>query len=157
MGARRLSFASLAGLGRLVMRGARPTTAPPTVAAPQGDAAGGGDTIDRTGSWSQREQGTGSSWRRPRPLDMTTVMYQREAVRRGVDDLGLPPLLAPLWTGQADPVAALTDLANALREELAGTLRGVAMPRTAEEYAALEKAAAAQLRPAVAASVSAAS
>lgn len=141
---RRVSFASLTSLTSLI-RG-RPATAPPASGLRTAAASVAGLRPARRGG-SPRLRPPGG----PRPVDMSTVLYQAAAVRGGMDDLGLPPLVAPLWVGNnQNALGAMVAAGDRMREEYERRWRELATPLTQAELATLEAAAAAALRPAAA-------
>ena len=53
------------------------------------------------------------------PLSMSAVVYGAEAVRRGIDTLGVPPAGPSWWLTGADPLAAMIDEQQRLHAQIA--------------------------------------
>ena len=55
----------------------------------------------------------------PPPVTVSAVVFGAEAVRRGVDTLGLPPTAPAWWLTGADPLAAMLEDQRRLRSQIA--------------------------------------
>ena len=52
-------------------------------------------------------------------MTVSAVVFGAEAVRRGVDTLGLPPTAPAWWLTGADPLAAMLEDQRRLRSQIA--------------------------------------
>ncbi|KAL4859481.1 Phosphoinositide phosphatase SAC1 [Chlorella vulgaris] len=84
----------------------------------------------------------------PEPLSMSAVVYGAEAVRRGVDTLGVvPAAVASCWLTGADPLAAMMEEQQRLRQQVARQQEALATPLQLHEERALLEQYAALMRP----------
>jgi hypothetical protein len=84
----------------------------------------------------------------PEPLSMSAVVYGAEAVRRGVDTLGVvPAAVASCWLTGADPLAAMLEEQQRLRQQVARQQEALATPLQLHEERALLEQYAALMRP----------
>ncbi|PSC75191.1 phosphoinositide phosphatase SAC1 [Micractinium conductrix] len=84
----------------------------------------------------------------PEPLSMSAVVFGAEAVRRGVDTLGLPPTAPAWWLTGADPLAAMLEDQRRLRSQIAQQREALATPLDPVEHRALLEQCASLMRPA---------
>ncbi|PRW58397.1 phosphoinositide phosphatase SAC1 [Chlorella sorokiniana] len=84
----------------------------------------------------------------PEPLSMSAVVYGAEAVRRGVDTLGVAaPPSASWWLTGADPLAAMMAEAQQLRAQVLRQREALATLLDPVEHRALLEQCAAAMRP----------
>ncbi|KAL4426372.1 hypothetical protein ABPG77_004666 [Micractinium sp. CCAP 211/92] len=83
----------------------------------------------------------------PEPLSMQAVVFGADAVRRGVDTLGVPPAAPTWWLTGADPLAAMMEQQAALRAQIARQHEALATPLDPVEQRALLDQCTALMRP----------
>jgi phosphatidylinositol 3,5-bisphosphate 5-phosphatase len=81
--------------------------------------------------------------------DLSWMFTQHQAVAHGLDDLGLPPHIAPLYRRGSNVVSCFVELGKQATEEQALAMAKLAVPMDPAEHRAAEREAAALLRPEV--------
>ena len=84
---------------------------------------------------------------RATPSDLSWMYTQHQAVAHGLDDLGLPAQVAPLYRRGSNIVSCFVELGRQAAEQHAAQMAKLAMPNDPAEHRAAEQHAAALLRP----------
>jgi phosphatidylinositol 3,5-bisphosphate 5-phosphatase len=82
------------------------------------------------------------------------VVRQHQALAHGLDDLGLPASVAPLWRQSANVLGAFNAAMSKAEEEQRAMLTKVAIPLTPVEFAAAQRDVSKAVRPTLALTVS---
>ena len=85
--------------------------------------------------------------------DLSWLLTKQQAVAHGLDDLGLPPHVAPLWRPGANVVACFAELQQRAAEQHAVRMTQLATPMGPAERRLAEREAAKMLRPTIALTV----